>query len=612
MRDWRFCRADARRDAAGRRKLSQAADQLYPLCWIAERFLGYVWIERSLHFLKLGLLCASTTMNSSHEHSAASINGLTTFLALSSPSATIALYFGLAILPLVIQTLYNAYATPLRRVPGPWLAKFTRFWLFRAINSRKFESINLELHRKYGPVVRIAPNEYSIDDPEAANIIYRPRDQLVKAPRYSAWGLPTGEPNIFTATDIEHAASRRREVVALYSLSALSQIQDKIDLSTTTFLEKMAFLSANNEIVDLSEWFQYYAFDVIGALTVLFSLPKFLLDHKLTFVQFGKQFGFLQRGADIAEIMKTVHNYARYGGVVGVFSEWHPWVFRLLNAMAPGGAVGYAYIAKFTSQAIAEWNARPEDEKSVNAQRSESGTVLHSDYLSTWLAKHNEHPEEFTISDIYYHAFPHVAAGAETTAISLVASIYFLLRHPKVFTRLRQELDQQWSDTPSERISMKEVQDLPYLQAVIKEVLRIFPPTGLPLPRIVPKGGLALAGHFFPAGSIVGINSWVANFNGSVFGPDPDSFRPERWLEDEASSFRMDQYFFTYGRGPRICGGKTIPALELSKAIPELLLRYDIEFADPKKDWTVHNDWFVRQTDFRVRLKLRRDTQSQL
>lgn len=86
----------------------------------------------------------------------------------------------LALIPYVLYTIYQAYATPLRNVPGPSLARFTRIWLFRAIASRKWDQINIQLHRKYGPVVRIAPNEYSIDDPDAANIIYRSRDQLLK------------------------------------------------------------------------------------------------------------------------------------------------------------------------------------------------------------------------------------------------------------------------------------------------------------------------------------------------------------------------------------------------------------------------------------------------
>ncbi len=89
-------------------------------------------------------------------------------------------YIVLLLIPLLLHTLYKAYATPLRHIPGPWIAKFTRLWLLKAINSREYQSINVELHKKYGPVVRISPNEYSIDNPDAAGIIYRSRDQLLK------------------------------------------------------------------------------------------------------------------------------------------------------------------------------------------------------------------------------------------------------------------------------------------------------------------------------------------------------------------------------------------------------------------------------------------------
>ena len=199
--------------------------------------------------------------------------------------------------------------------------------------------------------------------------------------------------------------------------------------------------------------------------------------------------------------MAKVHEFSHYGAVMGVFSEWHPFVFRILNAIAPSGEVGPAYVIKFTAQAIAEWNARPEPEKSRDGEKSQGGTLLHSDFLTTWLAKHDQSPEKFKMSDIYYHAFPHVAAGAETTGISLTAVLYYLLRNPSVMEKLRLELDERWANgLPSQRISMSEAQECLYLQAVIKESLRIFPSTGLGMPRIVPKGGLVLAGRFFPEG----------------------------------------------------------------------------------------------------------------
>lgn len=80
---------------------------------------------------------------------------------------------------------------------------------------------------------------------------------------------------------------------------------------------------------------------------------------------------------------------------------------------------------------------------------------------------------------------------------------------------------------------VKQAQDCVYLQATIKEVLRLFPATGLTIPPVVPKGGLELCGYFFPEGVIVGVNPWVAHANKTVFGEDADVFRPERWLENE-------------------------------------------------------------------------------
>ena len=86
----------------------------------------------------------------------------------------------LALLLPVVYSLLKAYNSPLRSVPGPWLARYTSIWLINAIGSRDYHQINIRLHQKYGAVVRVAPNEYSIDDLEASKIIYRSRDQLVK------------------------------------------------------------------------------------------------------------------------------------------------------------------------------------------------------------------------------------------------------------------------------------------------------------------------------------------------------------------------------------------------------------------------------------------------
>lgn len=92
----------------------------------------------------------------------------------------------------ILCRVYSALSSPLRDAPGPFMARFTRLWKLSAIYGGRFEEINVQLHQKYGltsrnscgsaldlpdffslgPIVRIAPNEYSIDDPDAVSIIY--------------------------------------------------------------------------------------------------------------------------------------------------------------------------------------------------------------------------------------------------------------------------------------------------------------------------------------------------------------------------------------------------------------------------------------------------------
>ena len=186
--------------------------------------------------------------------------------------------------------------------------------------------------------------------------------------------------------------------------------------------------------------------------------------------------------------METIHNYSRYGAVIGVFAEWHPIVYKIVSKLASGEDVGMAYLIKFTGQAIAELG------QSANDHEGEE-----NDMLSELLVKHEKNPEAFTVADIHYHVLSNVVAGSETTGISLSAAVYFLWKKPRTLAKLRQELDAERSNF-HDTVSVKDVADCRYLQAVIKEALRLHPGTGLGLTRLIPKGGLTLAGRYFPEG----------------------------------------------------------------------------------------------------------------
>jgi hypothetical protein len=95
---------------------------------------------------------------------------------------------------LIIYFSLQYLLDPLKGVPGPFLARFTRLWYFLEIYKGSFEKTDIELHERYGPIVRIAPYEYSIDDIEAAKTIYGHGNAFVKVRRTSALIVAVPDP----------------------------------------------------------------------------------------------------------------------------------------------------------------------------------------------------------------------------------------------------------------------------------------------------------------------------------------------------------------------------------------------------------------------------------
>ena len=151
---------------------------------------------------------------------------------------------------------------------------------------------------------------------------------------------------------------------------------------------------------------------------------------------------------------------------MGVFGEWHSFVFRILQLMAPKGEVGIAYIYSFTAKAIAQWKNRSDKEHALDEEQTEGGSLLQTDYLGSLLAKHRRDPQRFKVDDASYHVLSNVLAGGETTGISLAAAIHFLIQYPHVLEKLRRELD-GLNKGSNERVSMKDAQNCKYLEIQI-------------------------------------------------------------------------------------------------------------------------------------------------
>jgi cytochrome P450 len=134
-----------------------------------------------------------------------------------------------------------------------------------------------------------------------------------------------------------------------------------------------------------------------------------------------------------------------------------------------------------------------------------------------------------------------IIAGSDTTAVSLSSILYHLLKYPQTLQRLRDEIEdfERKGACSNPKVTFKEAQNMPYLQAVIKEALRVHPATGLPMWRVVPPEGADVCGYHFKGGETVGANSWVMHYDEDVFGPDAGVFRPERWLDESEERLKL-------------------------------------------------------------------------
>ena len=82
------------------------------------------------------------------------------------------------------------------------------------------------------------------------------------------WDCQRQKPNLLTSLDIEHHAQRRRQVLPLYQIGALANIQWQVDGTLAIFLDKMAIFAQEGTVIDMTEWLQLYTFDTIGGSSV--------------------------------------------------------------------------------------------------------------------------------------------------------------------------------------------------------------------------------------------------------------------------------------------------------------------------------------------------------
>ncbi|KAI0592379.1 benzoate 4-monooxygenase cytochrome p450 [Pyrenophora tritici-repentis] len=464
---------------------------------------------------------------------------------------------GLGALFIISQYVLAYLQSPLKKIPGPFLAKFSDIWRFLNHYGQTHIETQRKLHEQHGDIVRLGPNTVSVADQSLIKTIYNTRGTFLK--------------NIFSTRSNEFHSKSVRPVQKLYSLQNALQIESIMNDNLRTLCAQLEtrFVEGANKgkTCDIADWISFFAYDFLGDMT------------------WSKRIGFTEKGEDIDDMF--VGQIPHLDKWLGKNPKWPRSLYKFDD---------FAVAAGFSVERFMERMQNPELGNGKN------------DFLNGFLEAKKEFPELVTDNEVIGYMIINVLGGADTLAIVIKAIFYHILKSPAAKARLVQELLSAHLSYPA---PYKTIEQLPYLDACIKEGLRMHPVVGHILERVVPATGLTLSnGITLPPGTIVGVNPWVMHYKESIFGAQPHTFRPERWMRDEneeqavydARIKNMKEADMVFGGGNRICLGKPLALVEVYKVVATLFAKYKIDLEDANKEWDLHKQWFVWPHDIRVKL----------
>ncbi|KAL8964069.1 MAG: hypothetical protein Q9183_004727 [Haloplaca sp. 2 TL-2023] len=264
--------------------------------------------------------------------------------------------------------------------------------------------------------------------------------------------------------------------------------------------------------INMTKWYEMTSFDVLGELAFGESFHS---------PEAGKPHFWAEIIIEHLYFITLFDNLRRIGAIATLFRYLVPSTTLTQNKQS-------RYSREMVERRLAVKHLR-QDFVSLLAKKVQEGKV---------------EKEEMTA-----HVSTFVIAGGETVSIFLAGTTYFLLKYPSKLQKLTAEIRSAFTSYDS--INAKDAQQLPCLQAVINEGLRLFPPASQGSSRISP--GFELHGQYIPKGAEINVSPWTLSHNPLYF-TSPMSFTPERWLDPHSTDIQEASQPFLLGT--RSCIGR--------------------------------------------------------
>ncbi|KAF7305701.1 Peroxidase [Mycena chlorophos] len=459
--------------------------------------------------------------------------------------------------------LWRWATDPLRRVPGPFLARWTPFWLmYYARRGDRYLAVH-EAHQKYGPVIRIAPWHISFASPDAPSRVYAQGSAaLDKSPFYRAFYVQ-GTESLFSTQNRALHSSKRRLLSQPFSYQSIRGFESFMRESLGRFVLRVDRICSGDQfgdavrvggVMDALLWFNYLAFDIMSDLA------------------FGEPLGMVNKGSDVLpaeskdgtifeeHAAALVDQRGRTAAVVGLAPIVEEYTKMLPIPFITAGSKSTKSLSRIATRCV--------------KHRVESG-VTRDDMLERLIEGVRE-KEGGTGSqeEVVTEAMLLLTAGADTTANSLTAILFYILTHPDVHAKTVRLQSSIELETITDSLPLHEqIKSLPYMNATIEEGLRLFATNAFGLPRVVGPEGFEMDGVSVPSGCEVSAPAYTIQRDPRIWGEDAEEYRPERWIEEGGGGLK--KHMLTFGSGPRACIGKNLAYIQMQLALATVLLRYE-------------------------------------
>ncbi|VEU20418.1 DEKNAAC101372 [Brettanomyces naardenensis] len=452
--------------------------------------------------------------------------------------------------------IYPLLFHPLAKIPGPTICALTGYWiLYKSWSEQRNHYVD-DLHKRYGSIVRVGPNEVDISDSDYLKEVYV---QDMDKSNFYAQFINYGSHNTFSTIDKAGHIESRKASAKFYSKSHVCSEDVQVKIRGVI-----------SKVLKVLEEQKYKPINV-------FILWADMAMDAITLFSFGSKYYISSMDDPFGAGRKIVLEFF----VQSSSWFWTTQLPRFYDWVVPQ-AVDDA------TQRCCDWIENQFNRSLDGVGESEQSLV--NTLLGGKVHSNGKKPV-FDKQRAKSECFDHIAAGHATTATTLSYIYFELARHPEVQQRLIDELSQSnggkhLSVHNLESQDYSRIEELPFMNAVIDETLRVYAAIPGQEPRLAPNTGMVWKGSketpkcLIPGGTIITMQPWSVHRDPTVF-TDPNNWNPDRWMSDNQEQLKaMHKNLIPFSAGTRMCIGMNLAICEIKLNVSSVFSRYTVRLEE--------------------------------